>query len=235
MRLGSNSVIRETLSIQTLTRPMRAALQENIATEVQAQSYLLEALSGIATVKASGAEERALDHWTDRFFADLRVTLRRNQLFATIELILSSLRMLSPLALLWVGVNRVLDGSMSLGSMLALNALAAAFLLALATLTTNGQRLQLVGTHLERVADVLLAEPEQDRQTVRSAPRLLGHIELRNVSFSHDPGGSGTLRDAPRHLGHPRTRSKDRTRGPDRVGQYNAGHAPARALPAIGG
>ena len=52
--------------------------------------------------------------------------------------------MLAPLALLWVGARQVLDGGMSLGTMLALQALAAGVLAPLSSLVANGQRLQLV-------------------------------------------------------------------------------------------
>jgi ABC-type bacteriocin/lantibiotic exporter with double-glycine peptidase domain len=55
--------------------------------------------------------------------------------------------------------------------------------------------LQLVGAHLERLADVLEAEPEQDPQSVSSTPRLTGRVELRNVSFRYDPSAPWVLQD----------------------------------------
>jgi ABC-type bacteriocin/lantibiotic exporter with double-glycine peptidase domain len=47
--------------------------------------------------------------------------------------------------------------------------------------------MQLVSAYLERIADVVDAEPEQDSRVVLSAPRLSGKIEFRNVSFRYDP------------------------------------------------
>jgi ABC-type bacteriocin/lantibiotic exporter with double-glycine peptidase domain len=47
--------------------------------------------------------------------------------------------------------------------------------------------MQLVSAYLERIADVVDAEPEQDPQIVQSAPRLSGKIEFRNVCFRYDP------------------------------------------------
>jgi ABC-type bacteriocin/lantibiotic exporter with double-glycine peptidase domain len=50
----------------------------------------------------------------------------------------------------------------------------------------NGQQLQIVQSHLERIADVLDAEPEQDPQNVQHPPRLTGQIRLEQVSFQYD-------------------------------------------------
>ena len=44
----------------------------------------------------------------------------RKRLAATVGVGLSGMRLLMPLALLWVGAHRVLDGDLSLGAMLGL-------------------------------------------------------------------------------------------------------------------
>jgi len=176
-------------------RRVRALVERDLATQAASQDYLVEALTGIGTVKAAGAEERAVEHWSNLFFANLNVSLRRSQLSALIDTAMTTLRTLSPLLLLWVGAFQVLNGSMSLGTMLALNALGLAFLSPLSSLVTTGQQFQLVGAHLERIADVLDATPEQDPLTVQPSPRLTGRIELRDLSFRYAP-------DAPLVLKH---------------------------------
>jgi len=83
---------------------------------------------------------------------------------------------------------------MSLGTMLALSAMATAFLAPLGSLIFAAQQLQLVGAYLARITDVLEAEPEQDRRRVEKAPRLSGRLELRNVGFRYDVQGPWALR-----------------------------------------
>ena len=107
--------------------------------------------------------------------------------------ILTALRSLAPLALLWVGATQVLNGSITLGTMVALNALAAAFFAPLASLVSSGQQLQLVSAHLERIADVTEAEAEQKGQAVQLPPPLTGHIRLENVSFRYAPDAPEVL------------------------------------------
>ncbi len=167
-------------------RRVHALMEQDLAAQAASQSYLVEALRGIATLKASGAEARTLDHWSNLLFKHLNISLRRSHLMAVIETAVSALSLFSPLVLLWVGALLVLDGRMSLGTMLALNALAAAFLLPLSALIGNTQQLQLIGAHLERISDVFDSEPEQQVTAAQPARALSGQISLQNVSFRYD-------------------------------------------------
>ena len=177
------------------TRTMHSFMQRDLHAQAESQSYLVEALSGIATLKASGAEPRALDHWSNLFFKHLNISLRRSHFSIVIGSAFSALSTLSPMLLLWVGISLVQDGTLTLGTMFALNALAGAFLSPLSSLVSNGQQLQMVGAHLERIADVIEAEPEQDAPNAQQAAPLMGRIELNNVSFGYDPNAPLILRD----------------------------------------
>jgi ABC-type bacteriocin/lantibiotic exporter with double-glycine peptidase domain len=79
--------------------------------------------------------------------------------------------------------------------MFALNALAASFLQPLGSVVMSAQRVQLAGSYLERIADVMHAKPEQKLESVNPAPKLSGKIELRNVSFRYDTHSPKVLQD----------------------------------------
>jgi ATP-binding cassette, subfamily B, bacterial len=236
MRLGSNSIIREVLTSQTLsiildglfvvvylvillsysalfgalvlvtslaqllalyglTRAIKNLTDREIAAQSEAQSYMVETLAGIKMIKASGSEAFALDHWTNLFFKQLNASFQRNYRIALINAIINLFRTFVPLVYLWIGAVLVINGSMSLGTMLALNALAVSFLTPLASLMTTGQQLQMVSSHLDRLVDVLQAEPEQRLESVREPGRLTGTIQLEQVSFQYDPGSPMVLHD----------------------------------------
>jgi ATP-binding cassette subfamily B protein len=167
----------------------------DLVAQGKAQGYMTEALVGIATIKAAGAEQKAMSRWSNLFFEHLNVSVRRDSLSAVQDTVRGGLRLLAPLFLLWVGTFQVLHGVMTLGTMLALNALAVAFLTPLESLASSGQRLQLVRAHFERILDVIEAEPEQDVQSVRQPPTLTGHVELRQVSFCYSPHAPQVLHD----------------------------------------
>ena len=175
------------VAILAATNPRLHALMENdLASQSGSQACLIESLTGISTLKASGSERSTLARWSGLLAKQLGAAAKRSHFTARIDAALTAIRMFSPLILLWLGGIQVVEGAMSLGTMLAVNALAAAFLQPVGSLVLSAQRLQLAGAHLERIADVMQAEPEQDRRTVRLAPRLSGKIEMRNVSYRYD-------------------------------------------------
>ena len=194
---GLAAVCSGVLQIATVlfsARPMHTLVQRDLDAQAEAQSYAVEALAGIATLKASGAEHRALDHWSGLFFRQLNFSVRRNRLEAAVTTITSTLNVVSPILLLLVGALYVLSGSMSLGTVLALQIIAVQFLAPIASLVAAGQQLQVAGAHLERIADVMQAEPEQDVETARRVPVLSGAVELRGVGFRYDQNAPWALR-----------------------------------------
>src|SRR5262249_2011540 len=125
----------------------------------------------------------------------LNISLERSKLSARIETALFMLRSLTPVLLLWLGTIYVLNAQMSVGMMLAMNALAAAFLTPVVMLVTSAQQLQIAGAHLERIRDVLEAEPEQAADSGIIAPPLKGQIELRNVTFQYSGESTFALKN----------------------------------------
>ena len=170
----------------TTARQLQCFVNGDLSSQSASQSCLIESLMGISTLKAAGAERSALARWSELLAKQLDASAKRSVYTAKIDTAMTALKTFSPLFLLWLSGTLVWKDAMSLGTMLAINALAAAFLQPVGSLVLSAQRLQLVSAHLERLVDVLEAEPEQDPRKVHAAPRLSGRIELRNVSFRYD-------------------------------------------------
>ena len=176
------------------TRRLYDLTERGIAAQAESQSYLVEALTGIATLKVAASEDRALGNWSNLFFKQLNISLRQSNLTMLVDTAREALDALAPISLLWLGAIWVLEGNMSLGAMFAVTTLAISFLGPLASLVATAQQVQLVGAHLERIADVYETEPEQDLHSVNVAPKLSGHIEVRNAGFRYDPHAPWALR-----------------------------------------
>lgn len=167
-------------------RRLQSLVENDLACQSAAQSCMIESLMGISTLKASGAETATLARWSGLLDKQLESSAQRSLCFARVDSATVLIRTFAPLFLLWLGGTLVLQGSLSLGAMLAANGLAAVFLYPVSSLVMSAQRLQLAKAHLERISDVMHAAPEQDVSTVGPAPRLTGGFELRNVSFRYD-------------------------------------------------
>jgi ATP-binding cassette subfamily B protein len=176
-------------------RPISRLARQELTAFGNSQGYLAETLVGIATLKASGAEDRAFDRWSNAFFDHLNISLRYNYASGTMTAVLSALPAAGQLGLLWVGATQVLDGAISLGTMVGLIALAGAFFAPLASLAASGQQFQLVGANLDRIRDVTEAKREQHGAVFEPTPRLLGHIRVQGVGFRYAQAGPDVLRN----------------------------------------
>jgi ABC-type bacteriocin/lantibiotic exporter with double-glycine peptidase domain len=171
----------QVLVILCIYRPIASLAAQELTAQGKSQGYMAEALAGIATLKAAGAEYSAHDRWTNLFFDQLNISTRRSYLSTVASTILLILQVFAPMSLLWVGAIQVLNGTMTVGVMFALTSLATP----LSSLVSSGQQIQLVKAHLDRLADIMTAEPEQNSHVVQSPPQLGGYIRLENVGFRY--------------------------------------------------
>jgi ABC-type bacteriocin/lantibiotic exporter with double-glycine peptidase domain len=161
---------------------------ENLQAQAQAHGYLVQVLAGIETLKALGAEQRAVERWTSLFVDEIHTSIARGRLSAIVDSVLGALRVASPLAVLGIGASAVLNGTLTLGEMLAIAALAAGLLTPLSSLVGTALQLQLLASYMERINDVLDTPPEQDLEAVVPAGPLSGAVALEDVHFAYDNG-----------------------------------------------
>jgi len=176
------------ISVMVLSwRRNQRLMSRSLQAQADAQSYAYELLAGIETLKASGAEHRAVDRWGGLFTDQINIDLTRGRLGAVVSSAMSTLQIASPLVILMVGAFQVLAGHISLGTMLSASALGAGFLQPLGTMISSGLQLQMLGSYMQRINDVLDTPSEQHGENVRPAPQLSGQIRADDVSFSYGP------------------------------------------------
>lgn len=173
----------------------RSLLSQNLELDARNQTYQVEMLTGMQTLKAFGAEHRAVQHSTQLFVDVLNVALARGRLNTWVDSLTNMLRLGSPLVLLCFGAWRVMEGALSLGAMLGLSALATAMLGPLANLVSTGSQLQLVRGYIERIDDVMDTPPERPRGHAAQNAKLSGGIELEHVSFRFGPMAPPVIQD----------------------------------------
>lgn len=170
------------------TRHRHAELMsKTLQVQARSRNYQVQMLSGIETLKALGAEQQAVDRWSNLFADELNVSLARGRLDAFFEAAVSTLTTASPFVVLVFGAAAVMAGHLTLGTMLAASALAIGFLTPLTSLVSTAVQLQLLSSYLDRMEDVLEAEPEQQKDQVAATPPLSGRITLEDVSFRYTP------------------------------------------------
>ena len=186
-------ILRSLVFVATRSR-QHALATESLEAQAISRGYQVEMLAGIETLKATGTEKVAVERWADLFVDELNVDIARGRLSAITDSLLGALGMASPFALLIFGSRYVLDGEMSLGTMLAMNALALGFLNPLSALVGTGFRLQLLRSYLDRIRDVVDTAKEQDGSR-RHAGVLHGRIALNGVNYRYSPREKRVVRD----------------------------------------
>jgi ATP-binding cassette, subfamily B, bacterial len=176
------------VSVMVLSwRRNQRLMSRSLQAQADAQSYAYELLAGIETLKASGGEHRAVDHWGGLFTDQINIDLTRGRLGAAVGSVMSTLQIASPLIILMAGAFQVLAGHISLGTMLSASALGTGFLQPLGTMISSGLQLQMLGSYMQRINDVLDTPSEQHGENVGPAPQLSGQIRADDVSFSYGP------------------------------------------------
>ena len=180
------ALLRVAILVGALRRRQRLT-SEQLQAQSAAQSYEVQLLAGIEALKACGAERRAVDTWSHLFVRQLNVSLARGRLDVLVTALLDALGVASPVIVLLYGGARVMDGGLTLGTMLGLAALAAGFLAPISTLVANASQFQLLGSYLERLDDVLTTPREPQGRDLPRPASFAGRIALDDVTFRYGP------------------------------------------------
>ena len=175
------------------SRGLRELLASELRAQASAGGYLAEVLRGIDTVKVSAAESATFANWQRLFRLQLSLSARRQGRAALFASLGGAWSIASPATLLLVGAVGVLRGSLTLGEMLGLAALAGAFLGPLTSAVATLEDVLQVGTHLDRLNEVFDETPEQP--SPGDDPGVLtGAIAFDSVEFSYSTSSSPVIR-----------------------------------------
>lgn len=164
---------------------VRQQLRTKAERQAETQSYLVEVLSGISTVKAQNIELRARWKWQERYGRYVSDGFK-NVLTSTAASSTSNfLNKLSALLVLWVGAYLVLDGQLSLGQLIAFRIISGYVTGPLLRLAQIWQNFQQTALSLERLSDIVDSPQEAD-ETDRyniALPPVQGMVKYEDVSF----------------------------------------------------
>ena len=145
----------------------------------------------IETVKASGLEDDAFGQWSGLQAKTLNAEQQLGASSVVLEMIPTLLSGLTIAAILGLGGWRVVQGSLTLGSLVAFQSLAASFSEPFANLVNYFGSLQTIKGALERLEDVYKYPLETrmggDAAAAEMSPKLAGKLELRQVNFGYSP------------------------------------------------
>ena len=172
---------------------IRTGLNDKFNKGAENQSFLVETISGMNTVKAMAVEPRWTHKWDQQLAGYVSASLSVNNLHTLAGGGVMLITKLVTAGIMWLGATLVIDRQMTVGELIAFNMLAgqvASPILRLAQLWNDFQQ---VGISMSRLGDILNARTEVEGQKTR-LPRLAGAIEFDQIGFRYRPDAAEVIR-----------------------------------------
>ena len=170
---------------------VRRQLRTKAERNAEAQSHLVEVLSGIQTVKAQNIELRSRWKWQERYARYVSAGFKTVLTSTAASSSSGFLNKLSGLLVLWAGAQLVLQQELTLGQLIAFRIIAGYVTTPLLRLTNLWQNFQETALSLERLSDIIDSPQEvteEDRGNI-AMPGLKGSVKYENVSFRFKTSG----------------------------------------------
>ncbi len=176
----------------SITPILRKRLDEKFARGADNQSFLVETVSGIGTVKATAVDTRMTRTWDNQLAgyvtAGFRVTRLANIGQHGVQLV----QKLASVALLFFGARLVIEGKLSVGQLIAFNMLSGQVTTPIIRLAQLWQDFQQVGISVERLGDILNTRTELPGSRV-TLPEIKGRVTFERVTFRYRPDAPEVL------------------------------------------
>jgi len=179
------------IGLSLLVTPIfRRRLNHRFACGSEMQSYLVETITGIHTVKSLALEPQLNHKWegilANYVKASFNTTILGNMASKTAQYI----QKVASLSILWYGAHMVMDGTLTVGQLIAFQMLAGRVSDPVLRLANTWQDFQQIRLSIERLGDILNCSREPAFNPNRTLlPPIKGHVALENLAFRYRSDG----------------------------------------------
>jgi len=182
--------------IAALIRPVfREQIKEKFNRGARSQQFLVEAVVGAQTLKAASVEPLMQAEWEERLASYVRTSFDAGVTGAFGQTLIQYVSKATTAVVLYVGAEAVIDGSMTVGELIAFNMIASQVVQPILRLSQLWQDFQQAQVSVARIGDILNAAPEPAPRNFLTIAPPRGAIELRNVSLRYRPDAPDALKN----------------------------------------
>jgi ATP-binding cassette, subfamily B, bacterial HlyB/CyaB len=185
------------IAVSAIATPIfRYRLDEKFRRGAENQAFLVESVTGVETLKSMAVEPQMQRRWEEQLAgyvtASFRVTNLGNVASQGVQLI----NKIATALTLYFGAKLVIEGSLSVGELVAFNMLAGRVSQPVLRLAQIWQDFHQARLSIARLGDILNTPAESIHQASRSnIPAVTGSIKFDHVSFRYRVDGSEILHD----------------------------------------
>lgn len=195
MALLTSAVVPPYLLLALLSTPLlRRVSREIFGAVTEETGYLIQSLTGIHTVKTMAVEQTVRWHWEELFGKSIKKVFSGQIIRNVLQIFSAMIDTITTTALLWFGAWLVIHDELTVGQLVAFNMLLSNVIRPFQRLAVLWNELQEVVISIERINDVIDAEPEEELQQMRqSLPTIQGQIQFEQVTFRYHPDSDANI------------------------------------------
>jgi len=148
-------------------------------------SHIIESLRGVETIKILAAEEKSIEKLEVEYIKNLKIAFKEGVLSNIQGSISSVVSTAGNLILMYIGATMVIDGKITLGSLMAFTSLTGYFMDPIGRLIGLQLQIQEASISLKRISEIYEVDKEQIENDKIKIEEISGDIDIENVTFRY--------------------------------------------------
>ena len=178
-----------------VTPLFKKRLDEKFETGANTQSFLVESITGVQTVKSYALEPKFEKKWGDLQSDYVKASYKTSMVSATAGTTGQFIQKVFDLLILFFGAKAVMDGNFTVGQLVAFRMLSGRVSGPVLRLVQLWQEYQQASLSVKRIGDIFNTAPEPILNTNQTAmPKINGKIVFDKVHFRYNPQGGEVIK-----------------------------------------
>lgn len=162
--------------------PLKQCTEQSIIAQAKEQSGFMESIRAIQSLQLFSKQSQRLSLWQNQYSTAVDQQFRLGRWQVSLQAVHQLLFGLEHIIVIYLAALAVLDTRFSVGMLFAFASYKSQFTQRAAAFIDHWIEFRMLELHLQRLADIALAETERSGENQPYLP-LQGHIELRDLSF----------------------------------------------------
>ncbi len=183
--------------LSLVVNPMyRRMLDEKFRCGAETNSYLVENVTGVQTVKSFALEPQIQKKWEDMLASYVRSGFSLSKLSGVAGSAGQMIQRISDVVILWLGAIMVINGTLSVGELIAFRMLAGRVSGPILRIVQMWQSFQQVGVSVRKLGDIFKTKSEAVIDPAKTRlPAIEGRIKVEGVRFRYDVNAPEVIRN----------------------------------------
>lgn len=179
----------------TITPELRERLEEKFQMGAHSNSYLVESITGVQTVKSLAIEGSMFKKWEDKLGKYLKSSFNLAIIGNFTGSICGFLQKGMTIAILYVGVMLVIDNKLTIGQLIAFQMFSGQFSAPMLRLVGLWNEFQQTLLAVDRIGDILNSPIELQSKSAITLSHVNGDIKVEHLSFKYNVEAPYVLND----------------------------------------